>query len=78
MLTSRPVVPRPDLRPIAERLTELEPAGATWQADPPGALTPFLQLADGAESGLDQARLTTELVELLAAAPPAWDPFDGG
>jgi hypothetical protein len=78
MLTSRRVAPRPDLRPIAERLTELEPAGARWQADPPGALTPFLQLADGAESGLDQARLTTELVELLAAAPPAWDPFDGG
>jgi len=77
MLTSRVVLPRPDLRPVAERLTELEPAGATWHADPPGALTPFLQLDDGAESGLDAADVVAELARLLAAAPPAWNPFDG-
>ncbi|MFT3855737.1 MAG: hypothetical protein QM733_23875 [Ilumatobacteraceae bacterium] len=77
MLTSRPVMPRPDLRPVAARLTELEPSGAVWHADPPGALTPFLQLTDGAESGLDPPALVSTLVDLLAAAPPAWDPFEG-
>ena len=70
-------MPRPDLRPIAAHLTELEPSGATWHADPPGALTPFLRLADGAESGLDPAAVVSTLVHLLAAAHPAWDPFEG-
>ena len=78
MLTSQPVTARPDLRPIAARLSELEPSGATWRADPPGALTPFLQLDDGAESGLEPARLVQILVDELADAPPAWDPFDLG
>lgn len=77
MLTSRRVQPRPDLRPMADRLTELEPGGAVWRADPPGALTPFLQLDGDAESGIDAPLLVTTLVELLDAAAPAWDPFEG-
>ncbi len=78
MLVSRPVMPRPDLRPIAARLTELEPSGATWRADGPGALTPFLGLDGDDESGLDPATVKRELVALLAEAPAAWDPFAAG
>ncbi len=74
MLTSRRVMPRPDLRPIAGRLTELDTAA--WIGDGPGGLTPFLRLDGDAESGLDPATLRSTLVALLAAAPPAWDPFD--
>jgi len=74
MLTSRRVMPRPDLRPIAGRLTESDTAA--WIGDGPGGLTPFLRLDGDAESGLDPATLRSTLVTLLAAAPPAWDPFD--
>lgn len=75
MLVSRPVMARPDLRPIAEALTELERAGATWRADGPGALTPFLTLDADAESSLEPAEVRSALVRMLAAAPAAWDPF---
>jgi hypothetical protein len=75
MLTSRRVAPRPDLRPLAAHLSELEPRGAVWHADPPGSLTPYLQLADDAESGLAADVVRTELTAFLATAAPAWDPF---
>jgi hypothetical protein len=78
MLTSRPVLPRPDLRPLADALTGLEPAGARWTADPPGSLTPFLRLIDDAESGLEPRVVRAELTRFLAVAPPAWDPFRTG
>jgi hypothetical protein len=74
MLTSRTVLPRPDLRVLASRLADLEPEGATWKADPPGSLTPHLQPVD-AESGIDPLVLVAEVQRFLAEAPPAWDPF---
>ena len=76
MLTSRPVLPRPDLRVLAAELTAEEPGGAVWTADPPGALTPQLQLADGPDSGLTPAAFVDRVQDFLAAAPAAWDPFD--
>jgi hypothetical protein len=74
MLSSRSVLPRPDLRVLASRLAALEPEGATWKADPPGSLTPHLQPVD-AESGIDPLVLVAEVQRFLAEAPPAWDPF---
>lgn len=53
---------------------ELEPGGATWTADPPGALAPVLQLTDG-ESRLAPEVFRTHVEAFLAAAPPAWDPY---
>lgn len=76
MLMSRAVLPRPDLRVLAEQLTAAEPDGARWRADPPGALTPRLELHDETESGLSPDAFATHLRRFLATAPAAWDPFD--
>ena len=76
MYVSRHVLPRPDLRDLAIRLDDLEPAGATWTANAPGALTPRLELTDpGIDSGLPPEHFLAELDRFLATAPPAWDPF---
>jgi hypothetical protein len=78
MFVSRPVAPRPDLRDLVARLNDLEPAGARWEADAPGALTPTLRLAEGSESGFDPGRFQAEVEGFLARAPAAWDPFRPG
>lgn len=75
MFVSRSVLPRPDLRLLADELTQLEPSGARWKADPPGALTPKLSLADDAESGLPRDQFVSIVERFLAEAPAAWDPF---
>jgi hypothetical protein len=75
MLTSRVVVQRPDLRVLADELNAIEPPGARWHADPPGALTPKLVLVDNAESGLAQPALIAAVEHFLATAPSAWNPF---
>ena len=67
---------RVDLRPLAEELTGAEPGGVTWTADGPGDLAPTLQLADGAESGLDRADVLERLTRHLREAPVAWDPYE--
>ena len=72
MFRSRPVMPRPDLRPLAAHLATLDPE-AGWTADAPGALTPSMQCA--AESALTGERWLAEVTAHLAAAPPAWDPI---
>lgn len=71
MFMSRPVLPRPDLRDLAVELNELEPGGARWQADRPGALTPKLSLVDDVESGLPPAGFVSAVERFLAQAPPA-------
>lgn len=75
MFMSRPVLPRPDLRVLADQLTAMESGGAVWTADRPGALTPKLSLADDAESSLEPRAFVAEVERFLAIAPPAWDPF---
>jgi hypothetical protein len=75
MFVSHPVLPRPDLGPLVDELTALEPRGARWEADPPGALTPQLRLVAGAESDLPPERVRTIIERFLATAPGAWDPF---
>ncbi|HEY5011080.1 MAG TPA: DUF6687 family protein [Acidimicrobiia bacterium] len=75
MFVSRAVLARPDLRPLATELSEAEPDGAHWEADPPGALTPQLRITGGAGSGLAPEQVTATIERFLATAPAAWDPF---
>jgi hypothetical protein len=75
MFVSRPVLPRPDLGPLAVALTGLEPHGARWEADPPSGLTPQLRIAAGAESGLAPELVRQKIEAFLATAVGAWDPF---
>jgi hypothetical protein len=75
MFVSRPVPRRPDLRDLAAHLNDLEPAGARWEADAPGGLTPTLRVVGDGESGLDVERFQSEVGAFLATAPAAWDPF---
>ncbi len=74
MFTSRPVMGRPDLRPLAARLQETEIGTASWHADAPGALTPALTVTAGA-SAIEPARFVADVVASLAGAPSAWDPM---
>lgn len=76
MLTSRPVQPRPDLRLLADELDALEPAGGSWHADPPGALTPQLRWATEGSSGLSPEHFLRTLRNFLQHAEPAWNPFE--
>lgn len=69
---SRPVPARRDLRPLAEQLTALETGGATWQAEPPGALTPTLDHTG--ESSLEPDAVVAAIRRHFRTAPPAWDP----
>jgi Family of unknown function (DUF6687) len=72
---SRPLRPRVDLAPLAERLSTEEAGGAQWQAGTPDELTPDLAVAADGESSLDRDRVVGLLIEHLIDAPPAWDPF---
>jgi hypothetical protein len=74
MYRSRPLIPRPDLRPLAEHLDHVE-GRATWHADPPGSLTPVLEPRDG--TSLTLPEFTAELRTYLSTAAPAWDPLAG-
>lgn len=73
MFRSRPVMLRPDLRLVAERLQDVDP-DAGWVADPPRALTP--RLRSSAESTLAPDTWLAHVTSALADAPPAWDPID--
>ena len=77
MLTTRAVLARPDLAVLADELSALEPAGARWRGDQPGALTPKLSLVDDAQSGLSPDTFVARCERFLATSPPAWDPFAG-
>ena len=77
MLTSRPTMPRPDLRQLATILDESEPGDTRWSASSPGALTPILASVGDADSGLAPEAFRTIVESFLATAEPAWDPFDG-
>ena len=71
---SRPVPPRVDLAPLAERLTAVERGPVRWSADPFSTMTPTLAPDD--ESSLDAAEVVDAVVDHLRTAPPAWDPYE--
>lgn len=56
---SRPVLPRLDMRPLAEHLTARESGTVTWSAGPPGGLSP--ELTHDGESSIDP----TELLQIV-------------
>ena len=71
---SRPVMGRPDLRPLAARLQDVEIGTAVWHADAPGALTPALTVTAGA-SAIEPSQFVAEVTGYLAGARSAWDPI---
>lgn len=68
--TSRPTLPRVDLRPLADELAALETGRTCWSAGDPAALTPELAADD--ESSLHPTVVTDRIVAALAATsePP--------
>ena len=70
--TRRPL-PRVDMRPLAERLTESERLSASWTASAPGSLTPTMRVE--AESSLDQSFVRELVIDHLRHGLPAWDPY---
>ena len=61
---SRPVLPRVDMRPLAERLTAEETKAVTWTAGAPSALSP--ELSHDGESSIDPELLGHIVVDHLA------------
>jgi hypothetical protein len=70
---SRRPLPRVDMRPLAEWLTDRESGAASWSAAAPGSLTPTMQV-DG-ESSLDQQTVRDLVVAHLRQSAAAWDPY---
>jgi hypothetical protein len=68
---SRRPLPRVDMRPLAERLSECD--SATWTASRPGSLTPTLHVDP--ESSLDPGVVRGMVAAHLRDSPPAWDPY---
>lgn len=71
-----PPKPRADFAPLAAALSAEEPGDAAWSFDGVSALTPRLALAGGRESAIPPEAFRARVVEFLAAAPPAWGPYD--
>jgi hypothetical protein len=72
---SRPILRRPDLGILADRLNEIETSGGTWAFEGVGGLTPFLTITEADSSSLDRDEFLDELTTFLATAEPAWDPW---
>lgn len=72
---SRPIRRRPDLAPLAASLSALEPGGAVWTADAPGAIVCRLRPSVDCVTELGEATVTRVVTEYLRTAPVAFDPF---
>jgi hypothetical protein len=77
---SRRVPLRPDLAPLAERLSAEEPSGVAWEANAVGATICRLRPGGDGRSDLDPDRIVRVVSDFLASAEPAWDPWrrEGG
>jgi hypothetical protein len=73
---SRPPPPRVDLTPLAEELSAEEPGKARWVFEGVSELTPRMTLIDAQESSIAPEIFVNKVVDFLASAPPAWDPYD--
>lgn len=73
---NRRVLPRVDLRPLAELLSSMEHRPVTWTASGPGSLTP--ELNHRGESTLAAGEVVSRITNHLRSQPPAWDPFVAG
>jgi hypothetical protein len=72
---SRPIVARPDLALLADRLDTLETSAGAWSFDGVGGLAPQLRLRNSEASSIPRDEFVEELLTFLAVAPPAWDPW---
>lgn len=77
-VVSRAVPFRPDLAPLAARLTEIEPSGVVWEANGVGAI--IGRLAPGGEGRTEIAPgdVVSIVSAYLSTALPAWCPFRKG
>ncbi|MGH9172204.1 MAG: DUF6687 family protein [Acidimicrobiales bacterium] len=75
---SRRIPLRPDLGPLAARLSELEPSGVTWLADPVGTIVGRLAPGGEGRTEIPADQVAAVVVDYLATAPPCWDPFRPG
>lgn len=73
---SRPLLPRVDLHPLAQQLSQQESAPASWKFDGVEQTTPSLHLVDAAASNIAPEDFCDRVKIFLATAPPAWNPFD--
>jgi hypothetical protein len=72
---SRRVPLRPDLAPLAERLSAEEPSGVAWESNGVGATIGRLRPGGDGRSELDPARILGVVRTYLASADPVWDPW---
>lgn len=73
---SRQPIPRVDLKPLAEQLSQQEGGEAYWQFDGVEQITPRLHLLGTTESQISPESFRRQVTDFLLAAPPAWNPFD--
>ena len=73
---SRQPIPRVDLKPLAEQLTQQEGGEAYWQFDGVEQITPRLHLVGATESQIAPESFRLQVTDFLIAAPPTWNPFD--
>lgn len=71
----RPML-RVALEDLAGRLNELEEAPGTWRGDDVNEIVPRLYLDGCRHTSLREGQFIALLVEYLASAPAAWDPYD--
>ena len=74
---SRRLPLRPDLAPLAEELSALEPTGLDWVSDGVGSLVTRMRPVSQV-SGLDPEVVKRAIVDYLKTAPGVWDPFRHG
>jgi hypothetical protein len=74
-LASRRPMLRPDVLPLAERLSAMEPEGQRWNFTGAASLVP--RLAPAGPSALAPEDVLAAVVEELGRARPGWDPYGG-
>lgn len=72
---SRKIMPRVDLTPLADKLSE-EEGNANWEFEGVDKITPKLHLVGATESKIPQEKFKAMVTSFLEGAKPAWDPFD--
>lgn len=73
---SRRPLPRVDLAPLALKLSDREAAGARWEFEGVEQIAPQLELIGADESRIPPEEFRKLVIDFLATAEPAWDPYD--
>jgi hypothetical protein len=75
---SRPIALRPDLVPLAARLTDLEPSGVAWEADLVGTIIGCMTPGGEGRTEIAPAEIVAVVGDYLETATGAWDPWRVG